>query len=136
MLSRFCRLTSLVAALVLVSACRTTISSGDAIPSVTFGGREYVVVSGHGFDLAQGQLTKLGLASRTSLNDQDPFIYALDGVQSARAAVAYDGGQVVLLVERRLFEALPTVGPAGTDPLADGLPELCTYWRSPPGNCP
>jgi hypothetical protein len=133
---RLYRLGGLLAALILVSGCQTTISTGDAIPSVTFGGRGYVVVSGDGFNLDRGYLTKLGLASKTSLHDQDAFIYSLAGIEPGRAAVAYDGGQVVLLVERQFFQALPTVGSAGTDPLADGLPELCAYWLRPPSNCP
>jgi hypothetical protein len=135
MLLRFCRLRSLLAALVLVSACQRTISTGDALPSVTFDGRVYAVVSGELFNLDRENLTNIGVPSQSSLSDQDRFVYALDGILPAQAAVAYDGGHAVLLVERGLIQALPTEFPAGSDPLASGIPSLCKYWRDPPSNC-
>lgn len=131
----FCRLASLLAAAILLAACQRTVDTVDTVPSVTFGGRDYVVVFGGLFDLDRKYLTQIGTPARSSLADQDPFVYALDGIEPVQAAVAYDGGRAVLLVERALFEALPTVGPAGTDNLASAIPGLCKYWRDPPSNC-
>lgn len=125
-----------VAAVLVLAACQRTISFGDAVPSVTFGGHKYAVVSGDGFNLDREHLTKLGQPSESSLVDQDPFIYALDGIPSDQAAVAYDGGQVVLLVNSQIMEAAPTDLPEYSDPLASLIPALCTYWKDPPRNCP
>lgn len=133
MLLRFCRLGSLLAVLVFVSACQRT--TGNAIPTVTFNGQLYFVVSGDLFNLDRASLTKLGTPSQSSLSDQDGFIYALDGVDPAQAAVAFDGGHPVLLVGGALFRALPTNDPVGSDPLASAIPALCKYWRDPPSNC-
>lgn len=126
----------ILAAVVLLAACQRTISFGDALPSVTFGGRVYAVVSGELFNLGRQHLTKLGLPSASSLRDEDPFIYALDGIRPDQAAVAHESGMAVLLVNQELMEAAPTDFPEHTDPLASLIPALCTYWKDPPGNCP
>ena len=131
LLRRIFRGATLLIVFALVTGCQ-----GDAISTVTFEGRVYYGVSGDGFDLDPSALTKLGVPTQSNLNDQDRSIYALDGVDPAQAAVAYDGGRALLLVERELMQALPTKFPAGTDPLASGIPALCPYWRVPPSNCP
>jgi hypothetical protein len=115
----------------ILTACQGDRTVVDSLSTVTFRGAVYYGVSGERFDLDRDSMLLLGTAEQDSLPNSDGSIWGIPDVDPASVVAAFDGPNLVLLVEAGLLRGLPTDGPAAGDPLAASVPALCPYWRDP-----